>query len=89
MTSYNRILIAVDLTSDSAHVIARAREIGAHYAAELNLVHVIEPIPVVYMLDSIGTDYSALYAEATRQSRDTLLQLGGAEGIPVEPVCIT
>jgi universal stress protein A len=44
---YQRILLAVDLAGDSTEIAQRARTIAAALGADLRIVHVVEPVPVV------------------------------------------
>ena len=44
MSTYNNILVAVDLTPESRLVVSRASEIAQHYGADLTLIHVVEPL---------------------------------------------
>jgi universal stress protein A len=44
MSTYNRILVAVDLSPEARIVATRARELARHYAATLDLIHVVEPL---------------------------------------------
>lgn len=46
MTGYAHILIAVDLTDDSAAVVRRGLELASRFNARLSLLHVVEFIPV-------------------------------------------
>lgn len=46
MTAYSRVLIAIDLSEDSAAVVQRGIEVAARYGAEASLLHVVEFIPV-------------------------------------------
>jgi universal stress protein A len=43
---YSKILIAVDLSDDSARVVEKGREVAEHYGARVSLLHVVEFIPV-------------------------------------------
>jgi len=43
MTTYSKILVAVDLTPEAKEVAARARDLGKRYNAALYLIHVVEP----------------------------------------------
>ncbi len=81
MTGYMNVLVAVDLSPDSAFVLDKARQIAKQYGAELSLMHVMEPIAVGYTLDISGADFETLYAEVMRQSRNSLLELGASVGI--------
>jgi universal stress protein A len=47
VTLYRRILLAVDLTTDSELIGQRARALAAAFDAQLLIVHVIEPLPAV------------------------------------------
>jgi len=44
MSTYNRILVAVDLSPEARIVITRANELAQHYGATLQLIHVVEPL---------------------------------------------
>jgi universal stress protein A len=44
MSTYNRILVAVDLSPEARIVITRASELAQHYGAALQLIHVVEPL---------------------------------------------
>ena len=46
MPTYRRILVAVDLTEDSVKVAERGRMLAAALGSELELIHVLEPLPV-------------------------------------------
>ncbi len=52
MGIYRRILLAVDLTSDSVQIAERAKAVATTAGAELDVVHVVEPLPLVAPLDS-------------------------------------
>jgi universal stress protein A len=53
MTAYHRILAVVDLSADSARVVARARELASAPGASLTLLHVVEYVPVEPLNDSL------------------------------------
>lgn len=48
MSGYDKILVAVDLSSESSPIIERARSLGAENA-EVHLVYVQEPMDSVYL----------------------------------------
>jgi universal stress protein A len=54
MSSYQRILCAVDLTEDSRAVLARATETARQCQAALRLVHIVEFVPIEPMSDSLA-----------------------------------
>ncbi|HTW73977.1 MAG TPA: universal stress protein [Steroidobacteraceae bacterium] len=53
MDAYRRILVAVDLTEDSRAVGARACEIARPSAATVQLLHVVEFVPIEPMSDAL------------------------------------
>ncbi len=44
MSTYNRILVAVDLSREANLVVTRASELAQLYGATLTLIHVVEPL---------------------------------------------
>lgn len=44
MSTYKRILVAVDLSPEARRVVTRASELAQHYGAALSLIHVVEPL---------------------------------------------
>ena len=46
--TYERIMLAVDLTEESNRVAERAQALASAYGAELHVVHVIEPLSLAY-----------------------------------------
>lgn len=79
---YKKILVAVDLSEDSPIVMDKARDLAKAYAAEVSVVHVIEPIAVGYAIEVSSVDIEGLHQEASRQARDALLELGRNLDIP-------
>jgi universal stress protein A len=77
MIMYRNILVAVDLSDESPIVLDKARSIARQYDADLHVVHVIEPIAVGYAIEVSSIDIEGLHQEASRQARESLLQLGG------------
>lgn len=83
MTAYKKILIAVDLSEDSAEVARKARAIGGDNAAEMHLIHVIEPLSFAYGGD-IPMDFSGIQDEIHQQATQQLATFGTANGVPAE-----
>jgi universal stress protein A len=48
---YKKILVAVDLTADTTPIVERAKVLAKIHGAELSLLHVIEPVPLVTPFD--------------------------------------
>ncbi|HTY94890.1 MAG TPA: universal stress protein [Steroidobacteraceae bacterium] len=46
MSVYSKILLAVDLNADSGAVARRARDLATRLGAELNVLHVVEYLPI-------------------------------------------
>jgi universal stress protein A len=67
MSTYNNILIAVDLSSEARLVVARANELAQLYGAALTLIHVVEPL--VSMEDYELTPALPLEVEKTLEHR--------------------
>ena len=82
MSGYRKILVAVDLSEDSPLVVDKALALAKQSAAEIHMVHVMEPIAVGYAVEVTSIDIEGLHAEASKHSRNALLELGGNLGIP-------
>jgi universal stress protein A len=48
---YKKILVAVDLTADTSPIVERAKALAKIHGAEISLLHVIEPVPLVTPFD--------------------------------------
>jgi len=53
MPDYRKILAVIDLTDDSEQIIARARDVASRHEAQLQLLHVVEYVPVEPMGDAL------------------------------------
>lgn len=84
MISYRKILAAVDLSDDTALIRDRALLLATQHAAELHLVHVMEPIVPGYAMELASIDFVALQREAEQHARKVLFELGGKIGVPPE-----
>ena len=82
MSSYRKILVAVDLSDESPFVVDKALAIGKQGAAEIHMVHVMEPIAVGYAVEVTSVDIEGLHAEASKHARNALCEMGGNLGIP-------
>ena len=80
MSNYTKILVAVDLSDDSAAVIQRALAIAANNGAELHIIHVIEPLSFAYGGD-IPMDFSGIQDEIQQQASTQLKRFGEKHGI--------
>jgi len=80
MSNYTKILVAVDLSDDSSIVIQRALAIASNNAAELHIIHVIEPLSFAYGGD-IPMDFSGIQDEIQQQASIQLKRFGEKHGI--------
>ncbi|PLW82214.1 universal stress protein UspA [Kineobactrum sediminis] len=83
MSHYKKLLIAVDLSEDSATVAERARALVAGTGAELHLIHVIEPLSFAYGGD-IPMDFSGIQDEIHQQAVQQLTRFGEIYNIAPE-----
>jgi universal stress protein A len=75
MSNYKKILIAIDLSEESLRVVKRGCAMAAEKAAEVHLIHVIEPLSFAYGGD-IPMDFSGIQEEISEQARTQLAQVG-------------
>lgn len=80
MANYTKLLMAVDLSEDSDEVAERAKAIAANNAAELHVIHVIEPLSFAYGGD-IPMDFSGIQDEIHQQAAQQLQKFGERHGI--------
>jgi universal stress protein A len=81
MSLYKNILVAVDLSKDSAMILDKARNLAKQYNAQLSMVHVIEPIAVGYAVEVTSVDIEGRHEEVTKQAKTTLTEMGVNVGI--------
>ena len=81
MGGYKRILLAVDLAEESSTVGERAIQLARRFDAELHVVHVVEPLSLVYGGD-IPMDLSSVQDEIQEQAQSSLDEFCAAAGVP-------
>ena len=69
--AYKHLLIAIDLTDESPHVIEQACELASLYQAKISVVHILEPVSLAFGGD-IPVDLSTLQQEQIQHSRERL-----------------
>jgi universal stress protein A len=78
MSIYQRILLAVDLAPDSVLVAERARVLVATFRAQLHIIHVVEPAPLLSVSpEAAGPAMAATQVElmdAARRQIDRIAQ---------------
>jgi len=80
MSEYKKILVAVDLSEESAMVAKRAASVASGADADLHVIHVIEPLSFAYGGD-IPMDFSGIQDEIHQQAAQQLLRFGKTQGI--------
>lgn len=81
MSTYQHILVAVDLDDTNKKVVAKAVEIGGD-EAHLELIHVVEPLQIYGPIPTI--DYSSIQNHSEQIARERLTALGAEFGITTE-----
>lgn len=83
MTVINKILVAIDLTDESAEVFEKALIHANQYNAELSLIHVLEPLSYAYGGD-IPMDLSEVQQELDKQAQHALNKYASKANIPAD-----
>jgi universal stress protein A len=81
---YRRILVVLDLTEDSAQIGRRARDLAATLGAEVELLHVVEFMPVEPMGETLMPSVR-IEDELLVRARQRLAALAGELGLPGAP----
>lgn len=80
MTAYTHLLVAVDLTEESAHVLEQASLIASAFNAQMSLIHVMEPLSFAYGGD-IPMDLTQLQEQLAEEAKKQLTKLADAHQI--------
>ena len=80
MSDYGKILVAIDLSEDSNRILQRARAVASSAAAQLHIIHVIEPLSFAYGGD-IPMDFSGIQDEIYQQATQQLDRFAESHGI--------
>ncbi len=83
MSSYKKILVAVDLSEESQMVAKKAQAIADGGNSDLHLIHVIEPLSFAYGVD-IPMDFSGLQDEIQTQATKQLHAFAEKNGIDLK-----
>ncbi len=76
MSEYQRIVVGVDLTTESYPIAERALAIAKMFGAELHIVHVIEPLSLAYGGD-VPMDLSSVQDQIHEQAKSQLKDFAG------------
>lgn len=88
MSSYNTVLLAIDLTEEADEVTAKAVSLSINQNATLHVIHVIEPLSFAYGGD-IPMDFSAIQEEIHKQAETQLAEFADKNGIEADNCYIT
>lgn len=80
MAPYQRILLVVDLSDDSAHIGSRARDLARRDNAAIHILHVVEFVPVEPMGETLMPTVQ-IEAELVNRARQRIAQLAGELGV--------
>lgn len=80
MTAYTHLLVAVDLTEESAHVLEQASLIAKAFNARISLIHVLEPLSFAYGGD-IPMDLTQLQEQLAEEATKQLAKLADTHQI--------
>jgi universal stress protein A len=83
MPEYRRILLVVDLTNDSLPIGRRARALATALGAEIDLLHVVEYVPVEPMGETLMPAVQ-IEDELLDRAKQQLLALAAQLGVPTE-----
>ena len=81
MSGYRRILLVLDLSEDSLHVGRRAQALAALTKAEVELLHVVEFVPVEPMGETLMPAVQ-IEEELLQRARHRLARLATELGLP-------
>ncbi|SFM24591.1 universal stress protein [Marinobacter zhejiangensis] len=83
MSSYKKVLAAIDLTEEAPQVINKAADIAKVHGAELILVHVVEPVGYAYGGD-IPMDLTELQDQLDAAAKEQLANYGNTHGVTAD-----
>jgi universal stress protein A len=82
MSIYTRILLALDLSEESQQLADKTAEMAKAFGAELNLIHVVEPLSFAYGGD-VPMDLTTIQEQLDDHARSKLDQFAEKIGYPV------
>jgi len=80
MPLYNNILVAIDLSDESTHVLSKAAQLATDNSATLHVAHIIEPLGYAYGGD-IPMDLTEVQQQLDEHARARLAKFGEQYGI--------
>jgi universal stress protein A len=82
MPVYRRLLVVVDLTEDSLVIGRQAQALASGFGAEIELLHVVEFVPVEPMGETLMPSVQ-IEDELLERARHRLATLSGELGLPI------
>lgn len=83
--TYKDVLVAIDGSEESRHILSRAVSIACSGGGRLHLLHVIEPLALAYGAD-VPIDVTELQGSLMEQARENVNRYAEAFSIPVDRV---
>lgn len=82
--AYKKILLALDFHSDNDKIIEKAQEVVADNDAELQLIHVNEPLGMAYSVDGMAWSEQVVMLETNirNEARTKMAEVSSALGVP-------
>jgi universal stress protein A len=81
MSSYQNVLVAVDLSPENGQILERARELFGDNAARMTLLHVVEYTEFAYSGDLVAPEELVIDDEMARKARQRLGELRNQYGL--------
>jgi universal stress protein A len=90
MTTYRRILLALDMTEESPQIAERARALSTALSADLEMLHVVEPLPMMVpdAPEVLAPSVLQTQDEIVRAARERLVRLAAKIELPAERVFV-
>lgn len=82
MSTYNKILLALDLSAESEQLKEKAKSIAEANGAELSLIHIIEPLSFAYGGD-VPVDLSTIQDQLDAHAEKKLESYASSLGYPI------
>lgn len=80
--AYQKILLALDLSTNTQMLCDKARELARCNQAQLALVHVVEPLVMEYAYDALPMMPVGVEEEMVKRARKEIRRIGDTLGIP-------
>jgi universal stress protein A len=78
---YSKVIVAVDLSDETEKVLGRALELVGSKADKLVLLHVVEPVPAVWGMETYAVDPINLQQQILENAVTKLEEMGNKHGI--------